>query len=452
MESFESDLKQMLRNEITDKGSAPCVSFGLFGFFVLFNKLGCKEFAPLMVALSVAVIIISALRFMLIKKIKTQSTSTKNQWELLKFYIWLNGLCWGAIFTAGAVEHKFAGVYYILLMIIMFGFTSASLITISANLGLFVSFQLLLLGPQILIVTYDIFHENAYHMEPMIFAYAMYLFYQFYQVKDYRHKVIQNFKVELKLRETNAHLMQIQEENIQQAAKLIHTSRLAALGEMAAGVAHEVNNPLAIISASLQQLERKIVKKEFDDVEALKTHTARAVNSIQRITKIITGLRLLSQQSDNQPKEKVSLREIINETLGFCGEMLKARYVELRIDEIPEVMIECNPIQISQVMINLIKNAEDALKVETDRNELWVKISFEKNDSNVIINVSNGGAKITKVNQEKLFQPFFTTKAVGQGTGLGLSISLGIVREHGGDLFFNEIEKQTTFTISLPII
>lgn len=160
---------------------------------------------------------------------------------------------------------------------------------------------------------------------------------------------------------------------------------------------------------------------------------------------------MFSQQTDALPKVRVSLHEIVDDTLNFCGEMLKARYVKLDIGDVPEALIECHPVQISQVIINLIKNAEDALQNEKDE-ERWVKISFEKLNTNVLIHVSNGGQRISEEIQDKLFLPFFTTKGVGKGTGLGLSISRGIMKEHEGDLSFNEIEKQTTFIVTLPSV
>lgn len=132
--------------------------------------------------------------------------------------------------------------------------------------------------------------------------------------------------------------------------------------------------------------------------------------------------------------------------------MLKARFVNLHIGIIPEVMIECHPVQISQVLINLLKNAEDALTDEKNENERWVTLAFEVASPFVLIHVSNGGQKISEEIQTKLFEPFFTTKGVGKGTGLSLSISRGIMQEHQGGLVFIPTEPQTTFTLTLPII
>lgn len=104
------------------------------------------------------------------------------------------------------------------------------------------------------------------------------------------------------------------------------------------------------------------------------------------------------------------------------------------------------------MLINLIKNAEDALDSVTDKAEKWIKLSFRHNDGVIFISVSNGGEPIPKSLHTKIFQPFFTTKQVGKGTGLGLSISHGLMREHGGDLVFDPAAEKTSFILQLPLL
>lgn len=451
MENFKSDLKNLLRHEVADKGRAPAIFFGAFAILVYFYAFTCTRYVVIIKSFALMIVIISALRIWLINDIKRRFFLSESKWNKLRLNVWANMFCWSVVLNLSSYELQFQGTHFIVLTTILCGFTSASLITLSADMSLFLPFQFLLLGPQIIMMTIDYFGENRFNIGPLIPVYVLYLLYQIKQVKDFRQKAIQNFIFQSDLKKTNSDLQQSQDAQIQATVKLIHTSRLAALGEMAAGIAHEVNNPLAIISGSLQQLERKITKKDFADIDTLIKHTERSQQSIDRITKIINGLRLFSQQSDTLPKVKVTLNHIVDDTLNFCAEMLKARYVRLEIGEIPNVKIECHPVQISQVMINLIKNAEDALLEEKDETDRWVKLEFKPVDEMLFIFVSNGGQKIPEDIQDKLFLPFFTTKAVGKGTGLGLSISRGIMKEHGGELLFKEDEPRTTFTIILPI-
>ena len=451
MENFKKDLKILLRHEVADKGRAPAVAFGVFAAFVIYYGFTCTKYAWLIKGSSAFIILLSIFRVRLINAYKNDFTLNDKIWSKLRLNIWLNMIAWSVILTTASIELEFTGVHFIVVTTVLCGFISSSLITLSPDMTLFLPFQILMLGPQILFMMYDFFTANKYGLSPLIPVYVMYLGYQFKQVQDFRRKIIDVFKVQLALEKTNRELKNSQETQTQQTVKLIHTSRLAALGEMAAGIAHEVNNPLAIISGSLEQLSRKFDKQEFSDINALKKHTTRSQQAIERITKIIVGLRLFSQQSDTLPKVKVSLNEIIDDTLNFCSEMLKARYVHLEIDPIPAVMIDCHPVQISQVLINLIKNAEDALVDENNQTDRWVKIVFAQINGFVQIHVINGGSKIPTAIRDKLFIPFFTTKGVGKGTGLGLSISRGIMKEHGGDLILNETENKTTFTILLPV-
>lgn len=451
MENFKPDLTNMLRHEVADKGRAPAVAFGVFALFVIYYGFTCTKYAWIIKGFSAFIVLVSIYRIYLINEFRKDMTLNDRLWKKLRITIWLNMISWSIVLTTASIELEFKGVHFIVVTTVLCGFISSSLITLSPDMTLFFPFQVLMLGPQLVFMIYDFFHGQVYGLTPLIPVYSMYLLYQVKQVQDFRRKIIQNFNSQIVLRETNEELKASQETQIQQTVKLIHTSRLAALGEMAAGIAHEVNNPLAIISGSLQQLERKFNKNELSDLDSLRRHTQRSQLAIERITKIINGLRLFSQQSDTLPKVVVPLDEIINDTLGFCAEMLKARYVRLDIQPIPEVNIECHPVQISQVLINLIKNAEDALIEEENESERWVKILFEQKSTLIKIHVVNGGRHIPKEILDKLFIPFFTTKGVGQGTGLGLSISRGIMNEHGGDLIYNESEAQTTFTLLLPV-
>jgi signal transduction histidine kinase len=448
MESILSEINHLLKYEVVEKGRAPAIFFGLFGIFIFYYGFNCTEYEIIIKASAALVVVLSILRFLLINKIQQKKKWSPSSWWLLKVNIWMHIICWAVIFTTASYELKFNGIHFIVLTTMLCGFTSGALITLSTDLSLFVLFQFFLLAPQVFIMSLDALTVNQYGVGPLVPVYFLHFAYQLRQVKDFRRRFIEKVKFEIELKERNDELIKIQQDQNEQTVKLIHTSRMAALGEMAAGIAHEINNPLMVISGNLQQIERKITMANNVEATSWLKQTGSSLQAISRVTKIINGLRLFSQQSDHLPRKSMGLNVIIEETLSFCGEMLKARYVKLEVDVIPNVFIECHSVQISQVLINIIKNAEDAVKNQSDEHR-WVKLSFELNNPAVLIHISNGGVKIDKEITDKLFLPFFTTKPLGEGTGLGLSISKGIMQEHGGDLKFNEIENQTTFTISL---
>lgn len=436
-------IQKLLRREVAYKSTPSAITFAVFSFFIFFYGFECKRFLLIIRAASAMIFIVSILRIRLTKFVRINEDMCPSQWNYMQLLIWLNSIGWSIVFSFAAYELQFAGTPFILVNTILTGFIAASLVTLSYDISLFIPFQVLLLLPQCVLIThYSIVTQDS-KLLPLLPAYILYFIYQLRQLSVFRNQVIERFNYELDLVESKEAL-------IAQTTKLVHTSRLAALGEMSAGIAHEVNNPLAIISGSLQHLEKILHRPPLDTERILKL-TQRSQQSIERITKIINGLRLFSQQSDSLPKVRAPLKDIIEDTFNFCNEMLTARYIKLKVDTVPEIFIDCHPVQISQVLINLIKNAEDALSEENDQETRWIHLSFEHNYQYILIHVKNGGPAIPEEIHSRLFEPFFTTKSVGKGTGLGLSISRGIMKEHGGDLAYTEDPSYTTFTMALPV-
>lgn len=450
MQPSDKKIQDLLRMEVADKSPQSVISFALFSLLIFFYHFNCTKYALGIQFGMVMVFTVSISRLILCRQIKQQGHVTNSQWQMMVLYVVLNAVGWSLAFSLASLELKLQGLDFIILTTMLTGFVSAALITLAYDFYLFIPFQTILLAPQLGIILYFYFGPEKVNSLPLFPIYLLYLLYQIRQFKNFRSQLSDRLRYQFELEDSYEELQKSKDALIEQTAKLVHTSRLAALGEMSAGIAHEVNNPLAIISGSVQQIEKLATRGEID-LERVQKLSEKSQLGVERITKIIKGLRHFSQQSDSQPKAYVSLEDIIQETSNFCSEMLAARYIQLLIEPIPNVKIECNPVQISQVLINLIKNAEDSIvgqeAPETDR---WIKITFHKAPTHMTIEVSNGGKKINEHFQTKLFQPFFTTKPIGKGTGLGLSISRGIMREHQGDLVFDQNALNTTFAIQLP--
>lgn len=229
--------------------------------------------------------------------------------------------------------------------------------------------------------------------------------------------------------------------------QLTEKSRLASLGEMAAGLAHEINNPLTVIAGKAAKLRRVAVSKGDGPNSDLKD-LATIETTVERIAKIIRGLRTFSRDGSLNDFEEANLKGILEETLEMVRSRFAAHSIELSIGEMPaDLRLECRPIQLGQVMLNLLNNAHDAVQEFPER---WVKVVVEANDDTVKICVMDSCLGIPESLREKLMQPFFTTKPVGEGTGLGLSISRGIILSHGGTLTIDSTCPNTCFVISLP--
>jgi signal transduction histidine kinase/putative methionine-R-sulfoxide reductase with GAF domain len=236
-------------------------------------------------------------------------------------------------------------------------------------------------------------------------------------------------------------------EEREKEMQLFQASKMSSLGEMSAGIAHEINNPLAIIQGKSYQV-RKIATSDSVDREQVVRLTEDIDRTVQRISKIVKGLRSFSRDGDKDPFEKKSLKTIVDETLSFCMSRFANHGVAIEVSEIPEtMMIECRPTSISQVLLNILNNAFDAIEKLDHR---WVRIELEDRGSQVVIRLIDSGPGIREDLRAKILEPFFTTKEVGKGTGLGLSIAHGIIRAHNGKLEIDSQCPNTCFQITLP--
>jgi len=219
-------------------------------------------------------------------------------------------------------------------------------------------------------------------------------------------------------------------------AKTIHDSKLKALGVLAGGVAHEINNPLSIINLNTSLLRRLIISHNITDpkFEKITDDIAKTVN---KISAIIKALKNISRDSSNDQLEEVNIEKLIDEVVDLAS--INFNLSVIKIEKIstlnPHQIVSCRQGQIQQVILNLLNNAiDEVLKTENP----WIKIGINKKAENLEIIISDSGPGVALENREKIFDPFFTTKDIGKGTGLGLSISKKIIQQHGGDLYIGK--------------
>ena len=233
--------------------------------------------------------------------------------------------------------------------------------------------------------------------------------------------------------------IRIQKEVESQKNKLFHQSKLASLGEMSAGIAHEVNNPLAIIAGCAE-----VLANLKDNPEKFNAKKESILKSCDRISKILNGLKKFSRSAEQKKQGIFNLCSIIDEVV-ILTDLKSSRFMAPVYKECTgDLTILCDDLGIEQVLINLINNAIDAVK---NNDEKWVKITAHKEDHHVILRVIDSGSMITPELENKIFEPFFTTKTVGEGTGLGLSITKGILDEHQATIVLNRTFSTTCFEI-----
>ena len=228
-------------------------------------------------------------------------------------------------------------------------------------------------------------------------------------------------------------------------AQKTHNARIAVLGEMAGNIAHEINNPLQVISIRLELIHKAL--KSGYDVEKIENNIEIASQTVFRISKIVKGLKALSREGDADPFVPVSIQEIVDNVLVLCQGTLKNSMISIEcMTSQPNFKVECRAVQVTQVLLNLINNAHDAIKTCPER---WIQLSIEVIGQEVEFRVRNSGPKVSQAIVTKIFDPFYTTKRAGEGTGLGLSISLKIAKEHHGSLFVDLNDPQTCFVFRI---
>jgi signal transduction histidine kinase len=242
-------------------------------------------------------------------------------------------------------------------------------------------------------------------------------------------------------REARIKLVSHQQEVLRSSAQM------AALGELAAGVAHEINNPLAVINTSVDLL-RALVSSGPRTLADLQQPIERIEATVDRIHRIVKGLKFSSQNASRVDFAPIPVVRLLSDIAELTRVRFARSVVGLKMDKPREdLIIECRAVEIGQVLTNLINNAYDAAHSVPGG---WVKCIVVEDSETVSFRVSDNGPGIPAEIQEKIMQPFFTTKEVGKGTGLGLSISKGIVAQHQGQLYLDTKSVQTCFVVTLP--
>ncbi|MDY6930532.1 MAG: response regulator [Halobacteriota archaeon] len=273
-----------------------------------------------------------------------------------------------------------------------------------------------------------------------------------------KEELIARIEMQAKLKRTEEHLDEMVAECMMELkskdAQLIQSAKLASLGEMAAGIAHEMNQPLTVIKLTVTGILRFIEKGIKIDDEKITSELKTIDQQIERISGIIDHLRTFSRRESDVQKSSANVNDLIRNCFKLIGEQLRLRGIDVVLDleELPITMVDSNKLE--QVFFNIIGNARDAMEDLPSENGNGKKLnvhSFRDGDY-IIVTFLDAGGGIPEEIRDKIFEPFFTTKEVGKGTGIGLSISYNLMKVLNGEISFSVDDGVgTTFRVEIPM-
>ncbi len=235
----------------------------------------------------------------------------------------------------------------------------------------------------------------------------------------------------------------------QTQTQLVQSGKLASLGQLATGIAHELRQPLTVIRLTSQDM-LSMIEEEDLSLEEIPAPLEKVLENCDRMNGIIDHLRSFSRKGENKMMEKINLESVIERSFILLDAQFRSRGIEVTtyVDKnLPPIKGNAN--QLEQVLINLLSNARDALEKHENPT---VEINIRKEKNQVILTLADNGSGVPNDIQSAIFDPFFTTKEIGKGTGLGLSISHGIITDHGGTIKVSDSEGGgAKFTIALPV-
>lgn len=238
-------------------------------------------------------------------------------------------------------------------------------------------------------------------------------------------------------------------EKIENEEKSFIAAKMAAIGEMAGGMAHEINNPMAVIAGKVFLLRRVLNKEVEINKEMVINYLDTIQQHVERISKVITTLRKLSVDDDYEDFLETNVNKLVTETLNLCETKIKEKGITLSMDVPKDLVVEARSIQLSQALLNLLNNATEAAE---DSKEKWISIKAKINSDDWLeLIVSDSGPGVPEEIQGKIMQPFFTTKDVGKGSGLGLSYALSVAKNHHGTLRVATEISHSCFILRIPL-
>ncbi|MEA9356721.1 ATP-binding protein [Bacteriovorax sp. PP10] len=413
--------------------------------FLFLDKLEDNFKFPI-ICLSLSVIVFNLVRFFNYKKYFAGQKLIKDAVLLNSLTILINSSIWCTLGIISILSYEANNFQILLIFIILISFSAAAIVTVSHKTLIFAALNFLILFPPALYSIFQYIQSGDVGRLWLLGYTAINLVYNLKQGKVIQEELHSRFAIEYDLKKSLEEIALSKKNLEEESIKTFHASRLSSLGEMAGGVAHEINNPLTIIQGMTKSI---LSHDELGLDEQTKTKLTKINAASERIAKIVKGMKIISSKNDQIEHEIVKVSKVLEISIDLYEEKFKNETIRFKLENANDPDIKCNPLQISQILINLVSNAIDALQKLDEEKYLTIKITEDPITHSVDIRVINSGPILENAVSAKIFEPFFSTKSLGKGTGLGLSISSTLAHSNHGNLSYEVYEGQVCFKLHI---
>lgn len=440
-----------LKNELVkrSRSAAPAfIAISMIFFFAplgLEGKLGVAARLLLIAAFTVALI-----RYFYCKKalnLKTQAAFDK-AFKAIEKVIWVHSLSWALFFGMALIKANAINTNFVIAYLSYIGFMTSSIASLSVVPEVSKKYQYAMGISAFVAVGVDAFIYRNYDLVSFCVISFVFMVYVLRQSKDYYLQNRSYYQQQWDLLRANDSL-------VKETTRAEGAARMAAVGRLAAGVAHELNSPLMAASVSLKQTQRLVENELAKNAvqERMTENLSLALRSTDKMSKIINAMRSLEPvgRSDRHIRE-FTVSELIQNFKDLTAELIKKESIDLQItSDIEDLKFSSDAMIVNQVLLNLFTNAVEAFKRTPEQKTRQVRIVIRQKDNVLIISMANNGPLIDADLRGKIFIPFFTTKELSQGVGLGLNVSQSLLESVGGQLWLDKDTEMTQFSISIPL-
>lgn len=444
-------VETQLKNELVKRSRSAAPAFIAISMIFFFAPLGLEDKLGVVARLLlIAAFTVALIRYFYCKealKLETQAAFDK-AFKAIEKVIWVHSLSWALFFGMALVKANAINTNFVIAYLSYIGFMTSSIASLSVVPEISKKYQYAMGIAAFVAVGVDAFIYRNYDLVSFCVISFVFMVYVLRQSKDYYLQNRSYYQQQWDLLRANDSL-------VKETTRAEGAARMAAVGRLAAGVAHELNSPLMAASVSLKQTQRLVENELAKNAvqERMTENLSLALRATDKMSKIINAMRSLEPvgRSDRHIRE-FTVSELIQNFKDLTAELIKKESIDLQItSDIEDLRFSSDAMIVNQVLLNLFTNAVEAFKRNPEQTTRQVRIVVRQKDSVLIISMANNGPLIDADLRGKIFIPFFTTKELSQGVGLGLNVSQSLLESVGGQLWLDKDTEMTQFSISIPL-